>query len=104
MDGLSVIYPARVVRRRSFLSLAEGLGTGAALHVAVRRRSFLSLAEGLGTGAALHVGNNTAVAGLPAGSLDALTGTECPCPSSGLNPRRFFAGIRTFLEAAPIQT
>lgn len=49
----------------------------------VRRRSFLSLAVGLGAGAALSVGNNTAIANVPANSLDAMNGTEVPLSTIG---------------------
>lgn len=52
----------------------------------VGRRSFLSLAVGLGAGAALSVGNNTAVANVPANSLDAINGTVVPLSIVGTEP------------------
>ena len=52
----------------------------------VGRRSILSLAVGLGAGAAISVGNSTAIASIPAASLDTINGTIVPLSTIGTEP------------------
>lgn len=67
----------------------------------VRRRSFLSLAVSLGAGAALYVGNKPAIASLPAGSLDAINGTEVPLSTLGTEPSAVLRRYANVFKSSP---
>lgn len=67
----------------------------------VRRRSFLSLAVGLGAGAALYAGNSPATASLPAGSLDAINGTEVPLSIVGTEPSAVLRRYPNVFRSSP---
>lgn len=67
----------------------------------VGRRSFLSLAVGLGAGAALSVGNNAGVASMPAASLDAVNGTEVPLSIVGTEPSAVLRRFPSVFRSSP---
>ena len=52
----------------------------------VGRRSILSLAVGVGAGAAISGGNSTAIASVPGASLDVINGTQVPLSTIGTEP------------------
>lgn len=71
------------------------------LSQSVGRRTFLSLAVGLGAGAALSVGNNTAVAGVPTNSLDAINGSNVPLSTVGTEQSAVLRRYPDVLKSSP---